>query len=473
MGKMSAKTSVIACSALSMLVLSACSGGGAGITAGNDGGSPASSPGTKTVTLSVMTSDRFLELAKQKFEEKHPDIKIDIKEYVAAPDTGAKGQNMMVMNRPDPKNTEKYVTTVGAELMSGKASDLIVMNELPYKKYADKKLLENISELMGKDASFRTDNYYTAILDAMKYNGSLYTIPVKIGLNTWIGNEAVLNGVTVDDSKWTWADFKKTASQWVTDKNSDGKPDVYPLSRIQPEQLIALMLNSSFTKFVDMGGKKAKLDSPEFIQMLKLAKSLYDDKIIAADDADNNNVVFQSRANVLGYMDMYMLPKMSFDGKSAYYDLPSENETRGTMFTTSMPISINSKSANKKEAWEFVKFLLSDEMQSARELNGFAINKNGAKAQLEGLKTLGAGEGGAGKGLRMNINGKSATVQAATDQDLAAIEKVIGNVKVYAESDPKITAIVTEETAPYFQGKKSAEEVAKVVQNKVSTYLYE
>lgn len=471
--KIVSRQSLIACSIVSILSLSACSGNNASPSSVSS--SQPTTSGPKTVSLSVMTSDRFLELGKQKFEAAHPDIKIDIKEYVAAPAaaTATKGQNMVIMNKPDPKNIEKYVSSVGAELMSGKASDIIVMNELPYKKYADKKLLENIGDLMSKDTTFQKANYYTDIFDAMKYNGALYTVPVRVGLNMWFGNQAILANEKIDDNKWTWADFKKVAGNWLTDKNNDGKPDTYPLGRMEPDQLITTMLNSSFSKFVDSNSKKAKLDSPEFINMLKLAKSMYDDKIILGDNADKDNVVFQPKSNILMYMDMYSMPKMNFDGKSAYYDLPSENETRGTTFTTSMPIAINSKSANKKEAWEFLKFLLSDDMQSAMELNGFAVNKNGAKAQGESLKKLGSGEGGSGKGMKLNINGKAMALQPATDQDIAAIETVMSKANVFAESDPKITAIVAEETAPFFQGQKSAEEVAKVIQNKVSTYLQE
>ena len=466
------KPSVAICSLASIFALAACSGNQAVPPSSNSGGASADSA-AKTVTLSVMTSDRFLELAKQQFEQKHPNITIEIKEYVAAPPAPAagKGQNMVVMNKPDPQNTEKFVSSVGSELMSGKASDLIVMNGLPYKKYADKKLLENIGDLMSKDSSFPKDNYYTSVFDAMKYNGALYTVPVKFGLNMWLGNQAVLDNAKIDDSKWTWSDFKKIASGWLTDKNNDGKPDTYPLGKIDPAQLVTTMLGSSFSKFVDTNGKKAKFDSPEFINLLKLAKSMYDDQIIPADNVDN--VIIQPKSNIMMYMDMYSMPKMSFDGKAGYYNLPSENETKGTAFTTSMPVAINSKSANKKEAWEFIKFLLSDEMQSAKELNGFAVNKNGAKAQLNSLKTLGTGEGGAGKGLRLNINGKELALQAATDQEIAAMEKVLNNVKVYAETDSKITTIVSEETASFFQGQKSAEDVAKVVQNKVSTYLQE
>lgn len=480
MRKITVKQSVIACSLVSMLSLTACS---SNPTTSSDTGSTTTSAaaGTKTVTLSVMTSDRFLELAKQKYEAAHPDTKINIKEYEAAPQAATgqgqgqgQQQQMVMVKKPDPKNIEKYASSVGAELMSGKASDIIVTSGLPYQKYADKKLLENISDLMSKDASFKKDNYYTGIFDAVKYNGSLYTVPIKVGLNTWIGNQALLGDQQIDDSKWTWADFKKKASAMISDKNNDGKPDTYPVGKIEPDQLITSMLNSSFSKFADIGAKKAKFDSPDFINLLKLAKSMYDEKLILADNSDPDNVIFQPKGNVLMYMDMYMMPKMNFDGKGAYYNLPSESEAKGTQFTSSLPLAINSKSANKKEAWEFVKYLLSDEIQSARELGGIAVNKNGAKSQIDFLKTLGtAGEGGAKNNMKLNINGKAMAVTPPTEQEVAAMEKMLNTISVNGESDSKITNIVVEETAPFFQGQKSAEEVAKVIQNKVSTYLQE
>ncbi|MGG1553826.1 ABC transporter substrate-binding protein [Paenibacillus ferrarius] len=471
------KKTMTLCASLAVVALAGCSAAPASVAPTPSAASPSASGAAKTISLSVMTSDRFLELAKQKYEAAHPGTTVQIKEYVAAPtvDTKApsapdgKQQNMVMVAKPDPKNAEKYVTSVGAELMSGKASDIIVMDGLPYRKYADKKLLENLSDWMGKDSSFKKDDYYSGMLNAMAYKGSLYTIPAKIGLTMWLGNQSVLGSTPPDDSKWTWADFKKQAAAWQADKNNDGKPDVYPLGKVEPDQLVTQMLNSSFAKFVDAGAQKAKFDSPDFIQLLKLAKSMYDDQIIVPDTADANNVVFQPKSNIMMYMDMYALPKMQFGGKGAFYNLPSENDVKGTLFTSSLPLAINSKSTNKQEAWDFVKFLLSDDMQSARELNGFAVNKNGAKAQLDTLKTLGTGNAK----MKLNINGNAMTLQAATDEEVATITGVLDKANVYAESDAKISTIVAEETVPFFQGQKSAEEVAKIIQNKVSTYLQE
>jgi multiple sugar transport system substrate-binding protein len=466
------KSSLTACVAASLLAVTACqTASPAG--AGGATGAPASGP--QTVSLSVMTSDRFLEMAKQKFEEQHPDIKIDIKESVAAPvQPQGKGMMMSSKDKPDPKNAEKYVDDVNTALMSGKASDIIVMSNLPYKKYADKKLLENVSVLMSQDSSFHMDDYYANIFDAMKVNGNLYEVPVKVALNMWLGNEAVLSSAGIDGSKWTWEDFVSVSRKLTTDKNSDGSPDVYPLGYIEPADLMTYMLNSSFAKFVDTGAKKAKFDSPEFIGLLKLAKSMYDDKLIAPQGSDLSVTMFQNKAKVNMYMDMVTMPQFFYDGKGAYYNVPSENGSVGTSFTSDMQLAINSKSAHKQAAWQFVKFLLSNDMQSAAELMGFAVNKQAAKANEDELRQLGQSSGvGGGKAIKFMINGKEMTPKPATDQDIERIEQALAGIKTYAESDPKIAQIVADETAPFFQGQKSAEETAKVIQNKAGTYLQE
>lgn len=53
------------------------------------------------------------------------------------------------------------------------------------------------------------------------------------------------------------------------------------------------------------------------------------------------------------------------------------------------------------------------------------------------------------------------------------IDSYIGSIVRYNRYDEKITDIITEETSAYFSGAKTAEETAKLIQNRVQTYVSE
>lgn len=60
-----------------------------------------------------------------------------------------------------------------------------------------------------------------------------------------------------------------------------------------------------------------------------------------------------------------------------------------------------------------------------------------------------------------------------TQEDVDAVKKHVDSLSQgsIVRYDAKIRDIINEEVQPFFKGVKSAEETAKIIQNRISTYL--
>lgn len=71
----------------------------------------------------------------------------------------------------------------------------------------------------------------------------------------------------------------------------------------------------------------------------------------------------------------------------------------------------------------------------------------------------------------MNSGGELLTI---TESEIFILEDIIYNGSlIRASINPDIWSVIYEETAPYFAGDKSAEEVARIIQSRVQIILQE
>ena len=65
------------------------------------------------------------------------------------------------------------------------------------------------------------------------------------------------------------------------------------------------------------------------------------------------------------------------------------------------------------------------------------------------------------------------TPEGFTEEDKQAVLHIIDNSYSASLGNDRIRYILQEETEPFFKGHKTAEEVAKIIQSRVSLYLLE
>jgi multiple sugar transport system substrate-binding protein len=135
-------------------------------------------------------------------------------------------------------------------------------------------------------------------------------------------------------------------------------------------------------------------------------------------------------------------------------------------FTYSRGFGINSQSKNKETAWAFLKFLLSGEMQVSADMmnTGFPVN-NKAREETSDL---------AFRGLFGNSNGvlNDQERQALTNYKAAA-ETLSDSINCFVAQDTSLNDMIASEAQYFFGGSRTADEVARVLQNKADLYLNE
>lgn len=133
-------------------------------------------------------------------------------------------------------------------------------------------------------------------------------------------------------------------------------------------------------------------------------------------------------------------------------------------------LAVNANSPNKEGAWEFISFLLSEECQSADlDLSIAPVNRKvfdtwvqWSIADQTGIKYQ---NGVRNWGLYRDAD--------ASEERQAEYIKIIEEAKPLPMRTESIRKIILEEAEDYFNGYKSAEEVSKVVNNRVQLYLDE
>ncbi|WP_168735628.1 ABC transporter substrate-binding protein [Cohnella fermenti] len=430
------------------------------------------SGGKEVVTVAVFTEDRFLEDAAAKFEQAHPDIDIQIQETVP---TDTSGNQMMIMRGPGDEgpaqeDIDKYVNSIGTALMSGKAADLISVGYLPVDRYLDKGMFADWSELAGKDSAFKTDDYYERVLRGITDGDLWYAIPVDYSIRALIGDAAAIEQAGgADDKTWTWEQFIALCAKIAGETGADGK-NRQALIGIEPTDLIGYLTESVYGKLVAEAGKGYKFDEEAFRGYLEQVKQLYDSGAASTDRMGQGGPVFET-STISQPMELAMLPNRLQDGESAVLGIPGSGTDEGLEFTSDLAFALNDKSKVKDAAWEFVKFLLSADIQSSPSLQGFPVHQEAAKTRLERFaEEL---QSGRAKIMIKSEGGEPSPVTAITDEQIEEALALLPSVGRYNRKDDKVIGIVTEETAAYFSGSKSADAVAKAVASRVDTYLNE
>lgn len=468
----------------------------------------------------TMQYKSFLDAAAKAFEGKYPGVKVNVETFSAMPEIKTMEQDgmkiAMVQKEDDPQGRGDYISKIATELMSGKGADVLAMDVLPYYKYAENGQLEDLSKYMQADPDFNISDYRENIFKAAQYKNGQYLVPLDYSFNYFAYDSSLLNDEAAQQLQQGDAfTFEQLANiggasfEAAKDADPPAKMFGYTGGAQNGGSMISQLLEENYHSFVDVETKAVSFNDGRFESLLELAKEYaqkgylrpsmqnQEEPVNIRDvmSANQSRYFFKSNSNMnlLSYFnkDSQVNVRISTGGDAGNEENDeiagiAANGNGEATFTYSQAYGINSNSSNKATAWAFVKFLLSEQIQSSPQLSpaGLPVNNN---ARMERAKTMITGgmftvamgdEAMGGKAANADA-AANATVelddkqQGVYEQYTAAIERFSDKISAYQIKDTTIDSIIDSEVKAFFDGTKSAKDVANVLQNKIELYINE
>ncbi len=167
-----------------------------------------------------------------------------------------------------------------AAMAAKKQPAVVLLNGQLASTLADKKLTENLNDLIEKDTDFNLNDIVGAFREQVTLNGNIYGLPAYGTTQILYYNKEVLknNGFTEDDMK-TWQGLEKIAKK-VT-KVENGQTVFYGWAPMWGRYNLADAALSNGGQYLSQDGKTVTINSPEWVTVWEqFRKWIFDEKIM-------------------------------------------------------------------------------------------------------------------------------------------------------------------------------------------------
>jgi ABC-type glycerol-3-phosphate transport system substrate-binding protein len=411
-------------------------------------------------------------------------------EYIAAFNrTNAEYQaELVTYYNSDSSNLSDSMTAMNTAILAGQIPDVLnIETGMPYDSYVKKGMFTDLYPLIEADETLSADDMVSSVLKALEVNGKLYSLSPSFTVMTLIGRKDVFGdrqGLTFDELQ-AIAD-ERGAELFPFDMGRDG--------------FVSQYINSTLHNYVNKETGECSFDSPEFISLLNMAKTMPDsaalDLIYASSDINWMEEQGKLRSGDvllnMNYMNEFRrlprLEKGDFGAEISFIGVPNAAGNSGIAANLTFENAIMEKAANKDGAWVFLRGLLD---YDSTLYGGSMENEGGSFGGYPILKTKLAAFADRALTDRMQRNYESGEYEPSpemyygsgmdgmieipnnTPEDNARVYALIDGVVNINRGDTNLQDIIEDDLKTFFDGSKSAEETAAIIQNRATTYLAE
>lgn len=406
-------------------------------------------------------------------------LDIDITRNIAAFNkTNEKYKIVIKEYRRDDYDFQAARNDFNMDIITNKGPDIIDLTSIGNADlYMEKGLLEDLTPWMEQDEAIANEIYLEHILDVYRKDGKLYGIIPNFNIRTIVGKEALVGA----DSAWKLEDMTALAEQ-AKEGQRLFAPDITKSSL-----LVDICLPADIDSFVNWETGECNFNSEEFIRLMEFANTYgstqeeagqYDWTQMAENLSSGKQMLNMAYiANVLNikyYEGLFGGEAVSFVGYPV-------NSGCGAKITPTRSFGMKASAEKDKQegAWQFIRqFLLEDYQENIGFNMGFPVMEKALRKQYQEAMTPDYYEDENGNQVEASkfteyIAEAPYEIYSLSQEDVDRIDQLVWQLDSLMKTDDQINTIIEEETAAYFNGSKSAQEAADIIQNRIQTYVKE
>jgi ABC-type glycerol-3-phosphate transport system substrate-binding protein len=396
------------------------------------------------------------------FQKAHPDTRINIQ--VGMGDDGA--------------TASEIIRTLNTEIMAGKGPDIIMLDGINADNYIDKGVLLDVSGLISELTA--KEQFIESVLKTFESEGKIYAVPVKFSMPTIFVSEEYAADMRDLNSIVDFA-LNNPGAGIIGDKKADNLFKVF-LPASMPGWLAGKEINEEkLAGFLNAVKEMAETEAPVLESPERSAERAGNVMIGRRGPAFNVgesnpddvfNFAFEKIHTYITKLSSFralMLPIAASEKRGEYAALPLPGLVEN-VFIPSAIVGINAKSAQTDIAGEFLKTMLSKDIQSVKLGDGFAVNVSALSATMEIVN---------GNMMfaiaMMNPNFEGEMLQAGTpsiEAQQEILDLCLGVKTPYIVND-MLAEMVADEAKGYFSGDKDLEKTIADIRERTRIYLAE
>lgn len=401
-----------------------------------------------SLTVYSLEDHSTVRQAASQFQSEHPEVKVELRTAVENGETAS----------------EEVIQSLNTELLSGKGADVLILDGLPAKSYIEKGVLMDMRDLI--DEMEGSGEQFNHLVEGFRQeDGAVYQVPAKIAFFLLVGEKDAVDAYSRLE---TMAGYSGEKSLFAPDNYENllrkvahlGYQELFIEGKItEREGLIEYL--ETVKALGEASGSKVLFTSVSEMEEKWVSNNIRPDGIIGSSMNYDAGMCASGIERLDGFGDLCIPAQVHQQHPESIM------ASAGKLYLPSNIAGINQSTENADLAKEFIRCLLSYEVQKEELYDGFPVNQKALSVLLD-KDVSGYSVGSSNSDGSYYI--AASWPESEVREEIAAM---IGELQVPVLVDETVMKMIVEGSSDYFEDKENVQQAAEKILRKLSLYLAE